>query len=73
VAHLRRDATDEDIGRFYAMTLGLASLASHSGRPQVQLGASDKQRLAVSIIGARGADRALLDLAARLSEQGLET
>ena len=73
VAYLRRDATGEDIGRFYATTLGLASLASHSRRPQVQLGGAEGQGLAVSIIGARGADRALLDLAQRLSEQGAET
>jgi amidase len=73
VAFLNRDATGEDIGRFYAMTLGLAALASHSRRPQVQLGGAEGHGLAVSIIGARGADRALLDLARELSEQGRET
>ncbi|THD44716.1 MAG: amidase [Bradyrhizobium sp.] len=73
VAFLRRDATGGEIDHFYATTLGLAAVASHSRRPQVQFGRARAQGLAVSIIGARGADRALLDLAQSLNERGLET
>jgi len=62
VPHLDSAAGAADIGRFYGMTLGLTAIAGHAGAPQLQFGASP-----LSILGGRGADRALLDLAVELN------
>jgi amidase len=60
---LRRDASGEERGRFYAQALALGSLAGHLGLPQVTLPVAelDGAPIGLSIVGARGADQALLD------------
>lgn len=68
VAWLTHDETEETLGVYYGRALGLNAVAGHSGAPQVQLGAgSGGRNIACSLLGAPGADRALLDLTERLS------
>lgn len=65
VALLRKDASNDAIGRFYADSLTMNSLAPFGGLPQITLPFTDEidRPLALSLIGARGSDRALLSLA----------
>ena len=62
---LPRDAADEVVGDFYRRALALTSIAGHAGAPQVSLPVALEQGrpLGVSLVGAPGCDRALLDLA----------
>ncbi|MBW8637188.1 amidase [Hoeflea sp. WL0058] len=70
VAWLTHEETEETLGEFYGRALGLNAVAGHSGAPLVQLGAASGGRgIACSLLGAPGADRALLDLTERLSGQ----
>lgn len=73
-AALPRDAAGEVVGDFYRRALALTSIAGHSGAPQVSLPVAREQGrpLGVSLIGAPGCDRALLDLAARLARKAQE-
>ena len=65
VALLSKQASGEAIGVFYQDALTLNSLATVAGLPQITLPFVDEidRPLALSIIGARGSDRALLALA----------
>jgi amidase len=65
VALLSKQASGEAIGVFYQDALTLNSLATVAGLPQITLPFADEidRPLALSIIGARGSDRALLALA----------
>ncbi|MFM0237727.1 amidase [Paraburkholderia phytofirmans] len=65
VSLLRKDASGEAIGRFYEDSLTMNSLAAFGGLPQITLPFNDAldRPLALSLIGARGSDRALLSLA----------
>ncbi|PLW78334.1 amidase [Cohaesibacter celericrescens] len=66
--HLLRIASTEEIGHFYGVTLGLTAFAGHWGAPQVQMGgAASGEGVGVSLLGAPGRDRALLNLAVKLS------
>ena len=71
---LPRDATDEAVSDFYRSALALTSIAGHAGAPQVSLPVALEQGrpLGVSLVGAPGCDRALLDLAARLARGAQE-
>jgi amidase len=73
-AALPRYAAGEVVGDFYRRALALTSIAGHSGAPQVSLPVAREQGrpLGVSLIGAPGCDRALLDLAARLARNAQE-
>jgi amidase len=68
VALLPKQASSEAIGVFYQDALTLNSLATVAGLPQITLPFADgiDRPLALSIIGARGSDRALLALAGDL-------
>ncbi|MFM0391789.1 amidase [Paraburkholderia phytofirmans] len=65
VSLLRKGTSGEVIGRFYADSLTMNSLAAFGGLPQITLPFTDAldRPLALSLIGARGSDRALLSLA----------
>ncbi|SEF07351.1 amidase [Burkholderia sp. WP9] len=65
VALLPKDATSDAIGRFYEDSLTMNSIAASGGLPQITLPFTDEidRPLALSLIGARGSDRALLTLA----------
>ncbi|MFM0309513.1 amidase [Paraburkholderia sp. RL17-383-BIF-A] len=65
VALLPKDATSDAIGRFYEDSLTMNSIAAFGGLPQITLPFTDEvdRPLALSLIGARGSDRALLTLA----------
>lgn len=65
VALLPKDATSDAIGRFYEDSLTMNSIAAFGGLPQISLPFTDEvdRPLALSLIGARGSDRALLTLA----------
>ena len=71
---LPRDATGKVVGNFYRRALALTSIAGHAGSPQVSLPIAREQDrpLGVSLIGAPGCDRALLDLATRLARDAQE-
>jgi amidase len=66
---LAKAASAVEIGSFYATALPLNAIAGHAGLPQVTLPAVriDGCPLGLSIVGPRGADRALLELAATLA------
>jgi amidase len=65
IALLPKDATSDAIGRFYEDSLTMNSIAAFGGLPQITLPFTDEvdRPLALSLIGARGSDRALLTLA----------
>jgi amidase len=65
VALLPKDATSDAIARFYEDSLTMNSIAAFGGLPQISLPFTDEvdRPLALSLIGARGSDRALLTLA----------
>jgi amidase len=65
VALLPKDATSDAVGRFYEDSLTMNSIAAFGGLPQITLPFTDEvdRPLALSLIGARGSDRALLTLA----------
>jgi amidase len=65
---LPKAASATEIGSFYATALPLNAIAGHAGLPQVTLPAVqfDGCPLGLSIVGPRGADRALLTLAETL-------
>lgn len=65
VALLPKDAGGPAIGRFYEDALTMNSIAAVGGLPQITLPFTDAidRPLALSLIGARGSDRALLTLA----------
>ncbi|MFM0736044.1 amidase [Paraburkholderia xenovorans] len=71
VALLRKDASDDTIGRFYQHALTMNAIATIGGLPQITLPFGDDidRPLALSIVGARGSDRALLELARDLHAQ----
>ncbi|MFM0100181.1 amidase [Paraburkholderia nemoris] len=71
VALLAKDASDAAIGRFYEEALTMNSIAAIGGLPQITLPFTDEidRPLALSLIGARGSDRALLALARDLYSQ----
>jgi amidase len=66
---LLRDAPAEAIGDFYRRALTLTSIAGHCGAPQaaLPLGFWQGCPIGVSVVGARGSDRSLLDLSRKLS------
>lgn len=66
-ALLRKDASPEQIGAFYANALTINAVAAFGGYPQVTIPLRDEKDrpLALSIIGARGDDLALLDFVRR--------
>jgi amidase len=66
---LPRNTPSDVIGDFYSRALTLTSIAGHCGMPQIALplGFWEGCPIGVSILGARGSDRALLDLAKKLS------
>jgi len=65
VALLPKNASGDTIGRFYEDSLTMNSIAAFGGLPQITLPFADEldRPLALSLIGARGSDRALLSLA----------
>jgi len=65
---LARGASGAEIGAFYATALPLNAIAGHAGLPQVTVPAVRIEGcpLGLSIVGPRGADRALLKLAETL-------
>ncbi|MGF6770897.1 amidase [Paraburkholderia sp. GAS199] len=75
VALLPKDATNDAIGRFYQDALTLNAIATIGGLPQITLPFAEEideideidRPLALSIVGARGSDRALLQLARELA------
>ncbi|WP_310632356.1 amidase [Paraburkholderia sp.] len=74
-ALLAKDADGDTIARFYEDALTLNAIASLGGLPQITLPFTDEcdRPLALSLIGARGTDRALLRLAQTLSARHGET
>ncbi|HZZ11854.1 MAG TPA: amidase [Paraburkholderia sp.] len=71
VALLAKHASGETRGRFYDDALTLNAIATLGGLPQITLPFTDHadRPLALSIIGARGSDRALLSLARDLASR----
>jgi amidase len=65
---LAKGASGREIGAFYATTLPLNGIAGHAGLPQVTLPVARIEGcpLGLSVVGPRGADRALLKLAETL-------
>jgi amidase len=65
---LPKTASGPEIGAFYATALPLNAIAGHAGLPQVTLPVTHIEGcpLGLSIVGPRGADRALLKLAESL-------
>jgi amidase len=72
---LIENAPDDTIGSFYRRALTLTSLAGHCGAPQVALPLGRWQGcpIGLSILGARGSDRALLQLATKIAAAAAET
>ena len=67
--YLNRQGGD-NLGEFYANTLGLTAIAGHGGLPQVQLGiALAGDRIGMALLSAPHADRALLELARKHEER----
>lgn len=66
---LRIDASVNTIGEFYRRALTLTSVAGLCGAPQVTLpiGRSQGCPIGLSVLGSRGTDRALLELAVALA------
>jgi amidase len=73
VALLSKDASHDAIGCFYHDALIINSLATIAGLPQITLPFTDEidRPLALSIIGTRGSDRALLAVARDLYSRHL--
>ena len=71
VALLTKDASDTAIGGFYEAALTMNSIAAIGGLPQITLPFTDEidRPLALSLVGARGSDRALFALARDLYSQ----
>lgn len=68
VAFLPKGDRGAQLGEFYRVALGMNALAGLSRRPQVQLGLGGAgPAMACSLLGWRGGDRALLDVACSLS------
>src|ERR1700728_3442066 len=69
---LPKNAPDDIVSDFYGRALTLTSVAGHCGATQVALplGRRDGCPIGLSIVGARGSDRALLELATRLAGPG---
>ena len=67
-------ASADVIGAFYHRALTLTSVAGHCGAPQVTLPLGQWQGCPVglSILGPRGSDRALLELATKMSTHATE-
>jgi amidase len=65
---LVKGASAREVGSFYGTALPLNAIAGHAGLPQVTLPVVQIEGcpLGLSIVGPRGADRALLELAATL-------
>lgn len=65
VALLPKDASSDTVGAFYQDALTMNAIAAFGGMPQITLPLADAidRPLALSIIGARGSDRALLNVA----------
>ena len=72
---LRTDAPPHTIADFYRRTLTLTSVAGHCGAPQVTLPLGRWQGCptGLSVLGRRGSDRALLELAVRLAARMAES
>jgi amidase len=68
------NASADVIGAFYHRALTLTSIAGHCGAPQVALplGQWQGRPVGLSILGSRGSDRALLELATKISAQATE-
>jgi amidase len=68
LALIEKDASDERIGAFYRDALTMNSIAALAGLPQVTVPLADERDrpLALSFIGPRGSDRALIALARSL-------
>jgi amidase len=68
---LARNAPGRVIGDFYRRALTVTSIAGHCGAPQLALplGLWQGCPIGLSIVGARGSDGALLDLARKLAAQ----
>jgi amidase len=71
---LRDNASADVIGAFYYRALTLTSVAGHCGAPQVALPLGQWQGCPVglSLLGPCGSDRALLELATKISVQATE-
>ena len=65
-AALRIDAAGDEIANFYRRALVLTSVAGHAGVPQISLpvGRVGGCPVGLSMLGAAGQDRALLDAGA---------
>jgi amidase len=74
-AALRIDAPPQTIGDFYRRTLTLTSVAGHCGAPQITLPFGRRQGCPIgfSVLGRRGSDRALLELAVTLAARVAES
>ena len=72
---LRIDAPPQTIGDFYRRTLTLTSVAGHCGAPQVTLPLGRRRGcpIGLSVLGRRGSDRALLELAVTLAARVAES
>jgi Asp-tRNA(Asn)/Glu-tRNA(Gln) amidotransferase A subunit family amidase len=72
---LRIDAPPQAIGDFYRRTLTLTSVAGQCGAPQVTLPLGRWQGcpIGISVLGRRGSDRALLELAVTLAARVAES
>jgi amidase len=71
---LIESASADAIGAFYHRALTLTSIAGHCGAPQVALPLGQWQGcpIGLSILGAPGSDRALLDLATKIAAHTIE-
>lgn len=65
----KRDASDAEVEDFRARTMGLTCLAGLSGCPQINLPVAEAQGapLGLSLLGPRGSDEDLLNMAVALS------
>ena len=72
---LRINAPPQTIGDFYRRTLTLTSVAGHCGAPQVTLPLGRRRGcpIGLSVLGRRGSDRALLELAVTLAARVAES
>jgi amidase len=68
LALIEKNASDERVGAFYRDALTMNSIAALAGLPQVTVPLADEgdRPLALSFIGPRGSDRALIALARHL-------
>ncbi|MGB7100588.1 MAG: hypothetical protein WBD95_17730, partial [Xanthobacteraceae bacterium] len=72
---LIENAPGDVIGSFYQRALTLTSVAGHCGAPQVTLplGRWHECPIGLAILGQRGSDRALLQLAWKIAPQAAAT